>query len=92
MRLLSPEGRPVPVKVTLAARPTSLAGVRVGFLDNTKAPVDQMMAHLAKRFRERHPDLNTFYVSKAHPSRPAEPAVFAALRNNADIVVNALGD
>ena len=92
MRLLSPEGRATPVKVAMPARPKTLAGLRIGLLDNTKAPVDKMMAHLDRRLRERFPGATTFYISKQHPSLGAAPDVHAALRANADVVITALGD
>jgi hypothetical protein len=92
MRLYSPEGRQVSPGIAAMPRPRSLQGLRIGLLDNTKAPVDQMMAHLGLRLRERIEGVEVFYVSKQHPSLPAEPEVLQALRANADVVVNALGD
>jgi hypothetical protein len=92
MRLNSPEGRPVPPGVAVVPRPASLAGLRIGLLDNTKAPVDEMLAHLAARLRERIDGVEVFHVSKQHPSLPVEPENLAALRANADVVINALGD
>lgn len=92
MKILSPAGRAVPVEVKLPARPAALKGLRVGLLDNTKAPVDKMMEHLDRRLRERFPGSSTFYVSKPHPSLGAEEHVIEALRKNADVVITALGD
>lgn len=92
MQLFNPEGQVLPLAHVAPARPGSLAGLRIGLLDNTKSPVDRMMEHLARRIGEKLPDATVFSISKQHPSLPAEPEVMAALRENADVVINALGD
>ncbi len=92
MLLCSPEGLPQPVDFTSAARPAKLEGLRIGFLDNTKAPVDKIMRHLATRLIELDPAARIFQVSKQHPSLPAEPEMLEQLAANADVVINALGD
>jgi hypothetical protein len=92
MRLCSPEARALPLSVASAARPARLEGLRIGLLDNTKAPVDRMMGYLAAVLGERIAGISTFSISKQHPSLPAEPEVLAALAANADVVINALGD
>jgi hypothetical protein len=92
MKLLSPEGQALPPALSGARRPPRLDGLRIGLLDNTKAPVDKMMEHLGRRIAERLPGATVFSVSKKHPSMPAEQEVFDALRANADVVINALGD
>jgi hypothetical protein len=92
MLLYSPEARALPVSLAAAGRPQKLDGLRIGFLDNTKAPVDKIMAYLSACLSERIPGITTFQISKQHPSLPAEPEVLQALAANADVVVNALGD
>ena len=92
MLLCSPAGQALPLSIAHARRPASLAGLRIGLLDNTKAPVDLIMQHLAVRIAEQVPGATVFHVAKQHPSLPAEPEVFAALAANADVVINALGD
>jgi hypothetical protein len=92
MLLYSPEGHALPLSVTGAARPPKLEGLRIGFLDNTKAPVDRIMEYLAARISERIEGVEIFQISKQHPSLPAEPHVMQALAANCDVVINALGD
>ncbi len=82
----------MPLALRGAKRPQKLNGLRIGLLDNTKAPVDKMLAHLGRRIAERLPGATSFYVAKKHPSLPAEPEVFEALQTHADVVINALGD
>ena len=92
MLLCSPVGHPLPLSLGHVSRPASLAGLRIGFLDNTKAPVDRIMEYLAQRIGERVRDVTVFHVAKKHPSLPAEPEVYQALAENTDVVINALGD
>lgn len=92
MRLYSPEGTTVPLSVVAAIRPPSLSGLRIGLLDNTKAPVDRIMEHLGNRLRERYDNVTLVTVAKRHPSLPAEREVIERLATEADVVINGLGD
>ena len=92
MKLCSPLGHAITNTLTGKARPRSLDGLRIGLLDNTKAPVDKMLEHLARRIEERIPGAKPFYVSKAVMSRPASADALESLRQNTDVVINALGD
>ena len=92
MKLCSPEAQSLPLSVGASARPVSLQGVRVGLLDNAKAPVDKMMAHIDRRLKERFPGIETMLASKVAASTPATTQMMQNLRQNCDVVINALGD
>ena len=92
MILCSPQALASTSHFAMCPRPPSLNGLRVGLFDNTKAPVDTMLAHIAARLAERHPEVRSFHISKKHPSLPADAGVLRALRDNADVVITALGD
>ncbi len=93
MKICSPEGQAVSEKLLQAvSRPERLQGLRIGFLDNTKAPVDKMLAHIDKRLQERLPGIRTFHASKSSMAVPATAQVMGELRANADVLINALGD
>jgi hypothetical protein len=92
MIICSPQASASTGHFTAPARPTSLEGLRVGLFDNTKAPVDTMMAHIAGRLAQRHPGVRSFYASKKHPSLPADAGVLRDLREHCDVVITALGD
>lgn len=92
MLLFSPVGTPLPLSLNNAVRPLQLDGLRIGLLDNTKAPVDKIMDYLESLLRERIEGVTIFRISKKHPSLPAEPQVIEKLGHNADVVINALGD
>jgi len=92
MKLCSPAGQHLPLGLSAVARPRSLDGLRIGLLDNTKAPVDKMMPHIERRLREKHPALEFYSVSKRMASQGAEAQIMQGLRQNCDVVINALGD
>ena len=92
LELVSPEGRMRAERLQGAARPRALEGLRIGLLDNTKPPVDHIMAHLARRLGERFPGASTHYVSKTRTSIPAGARVMADLRARCDVLITALGD
>ena len=92
MLLFSPEGWPLPLSLNAAVRPSRLDGLRIGLLDNTKAPVDKIMDYLESLLRERIAGVTIFRITKKHPSLPAEPEVIEKLGQYSDVVINALGD
>ena len=92
MKIVSPQGTAQPLSVGASARPRSLQGLRVGLLDNAKAPVDKMMAHIETKLKEKYPGIETYTASKVAASRPAEVSMLKSLRDNCDVVINALGD
>lgn len=92
MQLLSPLGTPLPLALSAPERPARLDGLRIGLLDNTKAPVDKILAYLESRLRERIPGTTFFSIAKKHPSLPAEREVIEKVAENSDVVINALGD
>ena len=93
MKLCSPEAQALPPSnFKTAPRPETLAGLRVGFLDNTKPPADKVMAHLDQRLRERFPGAKSFYVSKTAASVPATAEMMQSLKLNCDVVITGFGD
>ena len=92
MKLVSPQAHSQPLSIGAAPRPRSLQGLRVGLLDNAKAPVDRMMVHIEAKLKEQYPGIETYTASKTAASRPADERMLKSLRDNCDVVINALGD
>ena len=92
MRLCSPAGRALPLSLSAVARPRSLEGLRVGLLDNSKSPVDAMMAHIERWLRDNVPGVQIHAASKVSAAVPMTPQMLQNLRQNCDVVINALGD
>ena len=92
MKLVSPQAHSQPLSIGAVPRPRSLQGLRVGLLDNAKAPVDRMMVHIEAKLKEKYPGIETYTASKTAASRPADERMLKSLRDNCDVVINALGD
>jgi hypothetical protein len=91
IRVLSPV---VDSKVSQTAPlplPGTLAGKRLGFLDNTKANFELLLRGLEGHLRERWAVADVRYERKANSSTPAPPEVLARLLN-VDLVVTGSAD
>jgi len=67
----------------------SLAGRRVGLLDNNKPNADKFLQFIGELLRARHPDIQL--VPKRKMSR-MESDGLAQLVENCDVVINAFAD
>jgi hypothetical protein len=91
IRVLSPV---VDSKVSQTASlplPGTLAGKRLGFLDNTKANFELLLRHLETLLRAQTGLAAVVYERKANSSTPAPPEVLARLRD-VDLVVTGSAD
>ena len=70
---------------------TSLAGRTVGLLDNSKINVRQLLDHVEEVLRSRHGVKAVIRLKKLDASRPAPPAVLAAM-TECDAIISAVGD
>jgi hypothetical protein len=71
--------------------PGDLAGRTIGFLDNTKANFDRLVALLEGHLRERWALAGTVHARKANAATPAPPEVLARL-TGVDLVLTGSGD
>ena len=91
IRVLSPV---VDTKVSQTASlplPGTLAGKRLGFLDNTKANFELLLRRMEARLRATTELAEVVYERKANSSTPAAPEVLARLRD-VDLVVTGSAD
>jgi hypothetical protein len=77
--------------VQLAPALRSLAGRRIGLLDNGKVNVDRFLDHVEDIVRTRHGVADVVRRRKPNMSAPAPDAVLAELAA-CDAVVSAVGD
>jgi hypothetical protein len=92
MKLFDPTTPPAARALTLAARPASLAGLRLGLVDNTKFNSDTLLRKLAERLEQRHGARVTVTRRKRSPSHEIDEEAVGALRRQADLVVSGIGD
>ena len=78
--------------IAYAPRPKSLAGLRVGLVDNSKHNSDQLLMRIAGL-------LESDYGAKAHVMRrkssagvPASPEIIGEFKAGCDVVVAGVGD
>lgn len=74
-----------------AARPTTLTGLRVGFLDNTKNNLDVLFGRLAERLRTEHGVGDVVYVRKDSMARGMDEHHLSRLRS-ADFGITGVAD
>jgi hypothetical protein len=92
MRLFDPTSPPTTRALALAPRPPSLAGLRLGLVDNTKFNSDTLLRKLAHRLEQRHGARVTVMRRKRSPSHEIDEDDIKTLRTQADLVVSGIGD
>lgn len=87
IRVLSPVGVERPEALIVPPLPVPLAGRTVGFLDNTKANFDRLVAEMTRLLMDEHGVGKTIHRRKANASSPAPPELVAELRGTCDLVL-----
>ena len=91
--ILSPEGTSNAGKAHLAPRRyTSLDGVRLGLLGNSKLNADNVLLAIGELLKERYALKSVFVRSKPYFGTPAPDAIVAEMAENADVVLAGVGD
>jgi hypothetical protein len=87
-----PRGIVEAAPLKLAARPQSLAGLRLGVLDNTKWNAGRLLRTTVARLAESAGLAAVNHYKKESFSKDAEPALLAQIAAENDIVLTAIGD
>ena len=90
--LLNPTTEPLIAPFDGAPRLPTLAGARLGIIDDSKRNADVLLEELAETLRTRYEIAGVQWHRKPSASRPADPAAIAALAKDCDAVVIAIGD
>ncbi|MFQ6028284.1 MAG: hypothetical protein ACE5Q6_12390 [Dehalococcoidia bacterium] len=90
--LVNPTTEPIIAPFDGAARLATLAGTRLGLIDDSKRNADVLLAELAEVLRTKYEVSQVQWHRKPSASRPADPAAIAALAQDCDSVVIAVGD
>ena len=75
-----------------APRLPSLAGTRLGVIDDSKRNADALLEELVELLRTRYEISEVKWHRKPSASRPADPAAIKELVENCDSVIIAIGD
>ena len=90
--LVDPTTQPVAVAFNGAPRLTTLAGARLGIIDDSKRNADVLLEELVEVLRTRYEIGDVRWHRKPSASRPADPAAMLELAQQSDAVVIAIGD
>ena len=90
--LVNPTTEAVIASFQGAPRLHSLAGTRLGLIDDSKRNADVLLEELAEVLRTRYEISEIRWHRKPSASRPADPAAVAELVNGCDSVIVAVGD
>ncbi|HTW03885.1 MAG TPA: UGSC family (seleno)protein [Streptosporangiaceae bacterium] len=77
---------------TLAARPDSLSGLRLGLLANTKRNAEQFLEQVGRVLGERYGMTTVLATKKPNIVDTAPEATLEQLRASCDVVVTGVGD
>ena len=75
-----------------APRPTSLAGRRVGLVENTKFNSEVILRKIAERLAARYQVTLTHLDRKKSPGHSVTPEVITCFQHQADFVLAGIGD
>jgi hypothetical protein len=92
LTVFDPRGRVDAERVALAPRPMVLKGLRLGILDNTKWNANRLLRKTAALLEAEHGIGAISYYKKESFSKVADPALIAAIAQNNDIILTAIGD
>ena len=90
--LVNPVTQPVIAPFNGAPRLASLAGTRLGLIDDSKRNADVLLEELADLLRTRYEISTIKWLRKPSASRPADPDALKELVEECDSVVIAIGD
>ena len=78
--------------LALSERPSTLDGLRLGVLDNTKWNANRLLRKTAAKIQEEFSFAAVNYYRKESFSKDADPTLIALIAANNDIVLTAIGD
>jgi hypothetical protein len=90
--LVNPTTQPVVAPFNGAPRLPSLAGTRLGVIDDSKRNADVLLEELVELLRTRYEISDVTWHRKPSASRPADPAAIKKLAETCDSVIIAIGD
>ncbi len=90
--LVNPTTEPITPPFDGAPRLPTLAGTRLGIIDDSKRNADVLLEELAETLRTRYEIAEVKWHRKPSASRPADPSAIKELAHDCDSVVIAIGD
>ena len=92
LTILDPTVEATTQTIAFAPRPDSLAGKRIGLIENTKFNSDRLLLKIGEVLRAEFGAAETRLFSKHNSSVPAHEALIADLTRTCDVMVAGIGD
>jgi hypothetical protein len=92
MEILDPTSEVTPQAIAYAPRPDSLAGKRVGLIENTKFNSDRLLQKVGDLLKAEYGAAETRMWRKKNSSVPAHEEIIEELRRSCDVMVAGIGD
>ncbi|MBV8506951.1 MAG: hypothetical protein JOZ11_14230 [Alphaproteobacteria bacterium] len=90
--IFDPRGVVETEPLALSERPSTLDGLRLGVLDNTKWNANRLLRKTVSKLQEETSFAAVNYYRKESFSKEADPTLIAAIAADNEIVVTAIGD
>jgi hypothetical protein len=90
--LVNPTTQAIVAPFSGASRTPSLAGARIGIIDDSKRNADVLLEELVQVLRDRYEISDVRWHRKPSASRPADPTAIRDLAEQCDAVVVGVGD
>ena len=90
--LLDPTVEAAKQPIGYVDRPHSLAGKRVGLIENTKFNSDKLLERIGQILKAEHGIAEWTMYRKHNASVPAHEEIIAAIKTSADVMVAGIGD
>jgi hypothetical protein len=92
MEILDPTSEVTAQAIAYAPRPDSLAGKRVGLIENTKFNSDRLLQKVGDILKAEYGASETRMWRKKNSSVPAHEEIIEELRRSCDVMVAGIGD
>ena len=92
LEIFDPTVTPVKEKIFFAPRPQSLAGLKVGLVDNTKYNSDVILLKIAERLKEKFEIEMVLLHRKKSASHYVSNEAIDELKKKSDFVIAGVGD
>jgi hypothetical protein len=92
LEILDPTVEPRRQPLTFVARPDSLAGKRVGLVENTKYNSDKLLIRIGEILKSEYGASETRMFRKHNSSVPAHEEIIQEVRKTCDVIVAGVGD
>jgi len=92
LQFLDPTTELVERRIAYAKRPTSLAGLRIGLVDNTKVNADRLLDAIAGILEREHGAKSHMIRRKLTSGSAPHSEIIQDLKAGSDVIVAGIGD